>query len=398
MQQSQPEIQPSETPLPFRPLPRKDSNAAPDALPPEFAAPADELPEPTLPESVPVVQAPAMVKPAPRRKGCAVFWVLLTALGVGGGYYYRTQHGDAAGVVAGPGSEAPSVVQVTPVDTQALPDNDFANVDYEAALPHDSAKAPELTAEELYRCAVSLHRKAEKASYAQAVEQMPQVVQFYTRAAELGHTAAALALGACCYKGLGMPPSRAAAIKWFGIAAEQGDAEAQFRLAWCLMESTPAQDELAVQWLKRAAGQGHAAACYDLAVCFLTARGTEENVPQAAHYLQLAAEQKHPAAMRRLAFCYRDGSGTPQDIARSLELFSAAAAAGDAEAQFNYAWALHHGYGTGVNLKEALRFYLLSSAQYYAPAQSALQEFFFFRLLPEYLVDFVQKSQNYPKM
>lgn len=397
-QNREPDNLPAESPQLFRPAPRR---VVDDTLPPEFATPAEELTPPTLPQPV----SPESVRPCPRRKGCSLWCCLIVAAALGGAYYYYNHCAQLPRALSVPALKSvdrapvqePSAV-VPVVDALALADADFERGDFAAALPHYQSKADSLSAEQHYRCAVCLHRSAESASYTQAVSLMAQVVQQYTMAAEQGHTAAALALGSCYYRGLGTTPSLPDAEKWYTVAADKDDAEAQFRLAWCLMESDEPQDAVALQWLCRAAEQGHVAACYDLAVCYLTGRGTQENTDSAVHFLQQAAVHKHPAAMRRLAFCYRDGMGVPQDTTHALELFAEAAAAGDAEAQYNYAWALHRGYGVVADPAEALRLYLLAAAHHFAPAQDALHDFPLIRALPEILVDILQKSQNYPKM
>ncbi len=404
MQHGETELQSAENPQPFRPAPRRVADESVNTLPPEFSTPAEELPPPTLPlKSVTEPTRDTLPECKPRRrKGCGVWGFLLLALGLGGAYCYYQQQ---PAVLSAPVilSAEKGTVQEQPValpqeNVPALADADFARGDYAVALVRYQSKENILTAEQRYRYAVCLHRSAENAPYTKAIALMERVIHHYATAAEQGHVDAASALATCYYKGLGTAPSIADAVKWYTVAAEQNVAEAQFRLAWCLMESAEPQDEAAFQWLCRAAEQGHVAACYDLAVCYLTGRGTQENPSSAVQYLQPAAEQKHPAAMRRLAFCYRDGKGVAQDTTRALELFAAASAAGDAEAQYNYAWALQRGYGTVANPADALRLYLLAAAKHFAPAQEALHSFLCIRLLPEMLVDVVQKSQNYPKM
>lgn len=403
LQHGESDPQSVEKPQPFRPAPRRVADESADTLPPEFAAPAEDLPPPTLPQlSATERVSVAVPRRKSRRIGCGVWAFLTAALGVGCAYYYYQQK---PAVRPEPVllSTACSASQELPVaqpqvSEAALADAEFARGDFAAALPRYQSSEDKLTAEQHYRYAVCLHRSAENAPFAEALVQMENVLHHYAIAAEQGHADAASALGTCYYKGLGTAPSLNDAVKWYTVAAEQNVAEAQFRLAWCLMESAEPQDAVAFQWLSQAAAQGHVAACYDLAVCYLTGRGTQENAQSAVQYLRLAVEKKHPAAMRRLAFCYRDGKGVTQDTTRALELFAAASAAGDAEAQYNYAWALQRGYGTVADSVSALRLYLLAASKHFAPAQDALQSFLCIRLLPEMLVDCIQKSQNYPKM
>lgn len=432
----------------FRPLPRPDESAT--ELPPEFATAADTAAPPPAPTLPPAVNAPSINATAltgrrhgVRRLGRSLLYAaIISAVGSAWFYWHEQspqesydaaiqlvnkgnlagafpllQEAAAGGIAAaymplgqcyaqGVGTTANAPVARTwytkaeqagvAAATVALADMDFAEQEYPAAITRYRKAELHLNAQQCYQCAEAYHRSAPNA--ADPADFMQQAMYYYSKAAEQGHAAAAMALGTCCYKGVGCPQSVGAAIKWFTVAAEQGDAEAQFRLAWCLLESAPEQATSAVQWLARAAEQGNAAAAYDLAVCYLNGNGTAASPELAARYLQQAAAQEHPAAMRRLAFCYRDATGLPRDIPQALHYFAKAAAAGDAEAQFNYAWSLHHGYGVQKNLQAALPLYLKAAAQQYAPAQEALHALYLYPFLPEIVQNLLQKSQNYPKM
>ncbi len=432
----------------FRPLPQADAPAT--DLPPEFAAAADAVVSPPAPTLPPALNVPPTIKAAPTVRRCGAgrlvrslfYAALISAVGSAWFYWHGQnpqesydaaiqlvnqgnlagafpllQEAAAGGVAAaymplgqcyaqGVGTTANAQAARTwftkaeqagtAAATVALADMDFAEQEYPAAIERYRKAELLLNAQQCYQCAEAYLRSAHHA--ANPADFMQQAVYYYSKAAGQGHAAAAVSLGTCCYKGIGCPQAVGAAIKWFTVAAEQGDAEAQFRLAWCLLESAPEQAATALQWLARAAEQGNAAAAYDLAVCYLNGNGTAASPEQAARYLQQAADKEHPAAMRRLAFCYRDATGLPRDIAQALHYFAKAATAGDAEAQFNYAWSLHHGYGVQKNLQAALALYLKAAAQQYAPAQDALHALYLYQFLPEFTQNLLQKSQNYPKM
>lgn len=283
--------------------------------------------------------------------------------------------------------------------TAALADLDYEIQNYAAALARYNLLGDSRTAEQSYRsarCCLFVLDSSHEVSRADSY--LHQAVELYELAARQGHGQAAFELAELHYQGKLLPPSLENAAKWYTMAAEQGLAEAQFRLAWCLMESSPAQNETAVHWLSRAANAGHAVAAYDLAVCYLSGRGCEPDAQQAVHWLQLAAHAEHPAAMRRLAFCYRDAVAVPKNIPMAVHLFSQAAAAGDAEACYNLAWCLHHAYGVHKNTAAAISFYIKAAAAGFAPAQMALQDILIFRFLPPNYLKILQKSQNYPKL
>ena len=246
--------------------------------------------------------------------------------------------------------------------------------DYLAASQRYVQRAEQLNAEQLYRLACCHIKLAEAAGAGGEADHPELAVRWLTRSAEQGVVAAQLELATRHYKGIGTPASLGAAKKWFNAAAQQGNAEAQFRLAWCYRESVPADNEKAFQWLLRAAEHGNPAPQYDLAVCYLTGCGTVASPSEAVAWLVKAAEQKHPAAMRTLAFCYRDGLVGKPDPAAAVTCFSQAAQLGDAEAQYNLAWCLHKGYYVQPNMLLAQDWYRKAAAQGYAPALEAIRK------------------------
>lgn len=279
----------------------------------------------------------------------------------------------------------------------ALAEMDYAAASYAAAMPRYTCALAELTAEQFYRLASCHYQAFEQATGEEAAEHARLAVHYYTNAATQQHAQAAIQLGHCYYKGIGVEVSITEAIIWFSVAAEQGVVEAQFRLAWCLMQQAPSNNELAAQWLFRAAEQGHAAAAYNLALCLLSGRGVEKNPQLALTYLQQAAEQNYTSAIRRLAFCYRDGEGSPRNLPLAVSCF-ARAAEHDAESAYNYAWCLHHGFGVEPNLPVALAWYVRAAQLQYPPAQEVLPSFRLVRLMPNFGLEWMLKSQNYPKM
>jgi TPR repeat protein len=50
---------------------------------------------------------------------------------------------------------------------------------------------------------------------------------WYSKAAETGHPVAQYDLGVCYYNGKGVPQSRDEAVKWWRVAAQQGNENAK---------------------------------------------------------------------------------------------------------------------------------------------------------------------------
>ena len=123
--------------------------------------------------------------------------------------------------------------------------------------------------------------------------------------AERGDIDAQLRVGAAYDRGTGAPRDRVAALKWYRMAAEAGNAEAQNSVGSILQEDRNYIEALA--WYEKAAAQGHA------------------------------------QATNSEAYLYDMGLGVPQDRKRGFALYSRAADLGFAEAM----WNLANMYGAG---------------------------------------------------
>ena len=93
-------------------------------------------------------------------------------------------------------------------------------------------------------------------------------------------------------------------IKQIRETAEQGDANAQYKLAMLYSAGTFfAQDDAeAVNWYHKAAKQGHAEAQFCLGVNYYKGIGVSKNQTEAERWLRKAAEQEHSSAQSYLNF------------------------------------------------------------------------------------------------
>jgi TPR repeat protein len=91
--------------------------------------------------------------------------------------------------------------------------------------------------------------------------------------------------------GLGVPQSYKTAVKWYTLAAEQGDAFAQNNLG--LMydngRGVPQDYALAVKWYTLAAEQGHAIAQKNLGVMYYNGEGVLQDYVYAHMWWNIAA-------------------------------------------------------------------------------------------------------------
>ena len=107
--------------------------------------------------------------------------------------------------------------------------------------------------------------------------------------------------------------------KTLQIKAEQGDADAQFRLGrlYGKGQGVPQSCTEAAKWYRKAAEQGHVEAQLRLGVMYDEGRGVPQDDTESAHWLRLAAEQGEPNAQFLLGAMYFKGQGVPQNLARA---------------------------------------------------------------------------------
>ena len=184
--------------------------------------------------------------------------------------------------------------------------------------------------------------------------------------AEQGDAAAQYRLGTMYKEGKGVLRSDDMACQWYAKAAaqghdaglnvlkqlaEQGDADAQYRLGTMYKEgkSMPQDSNMACQWYAEAAAQGHeaglsvlkqlaeqgdAAAQFSLGEMYDYGEGVPQDDDRARQWYEKAAVQGHVAAQFRLGEMYDYGEGVPQDDDRACQWYAEAAAQGHAPAQY----------------------------------------------------------------
>jgi TPR repeat protein len=121
--------------------------------------------------------------------------------------------------------------------------------------------------------------------------------------AEQGDADAQFRLGLLYHRGEGVPQNFVAAVRWYHLAAEQDVADAQTNLGYMyyMGEGVPKNDAEAVHWSGLAAEQGNADAQTNLGVMYDKGRGVPENDVEAYKWWALAAAQGHAGAKK-----YRD--------------------------------------------------------------------------------------------
>jgi uncharacterized protein len=202
----------------------------------------------------------------------------------------------------------------------------------------------------------------------------PEAVRWFRLAAGQGNAFAQYSLGFMYDNGEGVPENDAEAVRWYRLAADQGDADAQLNLGVMYDdgEGVPENNAEAVRWYRLAADQGDADAQLNLGVMYDDGEGVPENNAEAVRWYRLAADQGDATAQFNLGVKYDNGEGVPQNYPEAVRLYRSAAEQGHARAQFNLGVKYDNGEGVPQNYAEAGRWYRLAADQGDAKAQSNL--------------------------
>lgn len=166
------------------------------------------------------------------------------------------------------------------------------------------------------------------------------------------------------------------AAVWFRKAAEQGHAEAQYRLAemYAGGEGVGFSLKQALKWFRRAAEQGNAAAQYKMGILCMEGETRPPDMAQAMEWFRKAAEQGSAEAQYNLGVMYAGGEGVPPDMAQALKWFRKAAEQGNAAAQ-NYLGIMYcNGYGVAKDRHEAARWFRKAADQGQRNALEAMRQ------------------------
>lgn len=112
-------------------------------------------------------------------------------------------------------------------------------------------------------------------------------LELYEIAAQQGDAQAQYSLGLCYHYGEGTLKDPFNAFKWFGQAAEGGHAEAQYSLGVYYQQGigTEQDSQNAFKWFEKAAIQNQARAQHELGESYFHGRGVEKNPPMAKEWI-----------------------------------------------------------------------------------------------------------------
>jgi len=178
-----------------------------------------------------------------------------------------------------------------------------------------------------------------------------EAVKWFKLAAEQGNMEAEFNLGYCyTYNsscGIEDGPNFAEGAKWFLKAAQQGFAPAQSALGFCysLGIGVPASGAKSKMWLKKAAEQGDTDAQVRQGMGLLEAKKYVE----AIGIFKIAAEKGDSRAEYQLASCYREGNGVEKDSAKAIEWYQKSAKHGNMFAKLQLQYMITPVKGDAIN-------------------------------------------------
>jgi len=113
------------------------------------------------------------------------------------------------------------------------------------------------------------------------------------------------------------------ALRWYRVAAERGDPNAEENLAGFYFYGKDVHRDYAqaADWLRKAAEQNDAPAQAVLAYIYSNGKGVPRDFAEAAKWAHRSADQGDPQGQAELASLYERGTGVPLDYVRAYRLY-----------------------------------------------------------------------------
>jgi TPR repeat protein len=161
-------------------------------------------------------------------------------------------------------------------------------------------------------------------------------ISIWTKATEQGDSEADTALGNAYSTGR-IPVDYAAAIRWYRLGAERGNAHAQSNLGLMYLEGqgVAANREEGAKWLQKAADQGDGQAAFNRGLLYEQGDPAPQDFTLARHYFTIAAQHDNADAQANLANYLLDGKGGAIDPSGGWAWLNTAANRGSPLAEYN---------------------------------------------------------------
>ena len=209
-----------------------------------------------------------------------------------------------------------------------------------------------------------------------------EAMRWYKLAATQGEPTAQYCLGHGYENGEGVTANDSDAFKWYSLAADQGDATSQFTVGSCYYNGGCGVNidyEEALRWFKLAAKQGDSNAEVHVGLCYERGEGgLTINKLTAMEWYRLAAAKNNPTAQEYIGCYYEKGDGgVVKSKVEALRWHRLAADQGCPEAQHSMGEYYEYGQGGLAKcLREARKWYSLAAEQGYPESQNNIGWFY----------------------
>lgn len=197
------------------------------------------------------------------------------------------------------------------------------------------------------------------------------------RDAIAGNTEAQLKLADEYRSGKLVPIDEEAALQWYRSAADNGSAEAAYKVSIILLEKQPSEHVDALAYLEQAANASYALAQWKLADALVLKNPHDTNTLKTAYELyRSAAEQNIVDAQYKVAKLLANGQGTTRNRKQAFYWYKRAADQGDARAQLEVGNYFAVGIAVNVSLESSVEWYTRAANQGDYQSQSNLGDLF----------------------
>jgi len=195
-------------------------------------------------------------------------------------------------------------------------------------------------------------------TYAQSLEELsfPKKLKL----AKVGDEDAQMAVAKHYEVGNKVKRSRLEAAKWYRLAMDQGNVEAQYRLARLVHQGGDGLKQdliMAAQLYQEAAELGNVEAQNWLGYCFQHGIGVETNDLRAFEWYRSSADAGFALAQNNVGLMYLTGKGTERSLLRAFEYFEKSAAQGDNWGLNNLGGMYEMGWSAAKDTRRALELY-----------------------------------------
>lgn len=204
-------------------------------------------------------------------------------------------------------------------------------------------------------------------------------LEWYIKAANLGHIDAQSRLGLMYLSGEGVTQDYSKAFEWYQKAADQDDVLSQFFIGSFYHSGIGVKQDYnkAFEWYQKAAKQNNADAQYYLGSLYLSGTGVSKDIVMGVEWIKKSADQGQIKAQLTLGSLYFNGTGVSKDITKAFEWTKKAADQGSLEAQLRLGYSYYNGIGIDKDIDKAVEWLKKAADQGDTDALKSLGELFY---------------------